>query len=47
MVFNPGWGIRVAWRGLKTQMMETSLVVQWLKVRLAIRGCGFDPWLEN
>ena len=25
----------------------TSLVVQWLRIHLAMQGHGFDPWVGN
>jgi len=27
--------------------LGTSLVVQWLRIHLAMQGCGFDYWSGN
>ena len=40
------WRLMTSFPPLFNIALGTSLVVQWLRIHLAIRGCGFDPWLE-
>ena len=40
----PSWTIKPI---IKIIIVETSLVVQWLRLAFQCKGCGFDPWMGN
>ena len=40
------WRLMTSFPPLLSIVLGMSLVVQWLRIQPAIRGCGFDPWLE-